>query len=175
MRNLLIFSALCFFAVTAGAQVIMPADKKFYKHSYYPLLEKDTLQLSFLRSEDRKLLPPLDSLLKQYLVNYHLMYDSSKTEVTSRRVEYHADEKRTFVWFAPMFVNEYQMVEGKIYIVKQGKDTISITGMLSNNRPYRVRFWVDNMKRMTGYENKLDAMIKPKKVETTRRKKELSK
>ena len=159
MRKLFIILIVLFVNGKANAQVIMPADQKFFKHSYYKLLDGDTLQISFIKSEDRKLLPPLDSIVKPYLYDYQRNIDTSKSEITARRVEYHADEHRAFVFFAPVVVNEYQFVDGKVYTIKQGKDTISITGKLSNGRSYRVRFWVDLMKDMSKYMGNVDELV----------------
>ena len=163
MPKLLILpAALCLYGKT-NAQVTMPADKKFYKHAYYKLLEGDTLQVSLIKWEDRKLLPPLDSIVKPYMLDYHAQLDSGKVEITARRVEYHADERKAFVFFAPVIVNEYDFKDGQVLTVKQGRDTVSITGILSNGRPYRVRFWVMYMKSMLEYGTGLDAMIMPRK------------
>ncbi len=166
MRKLFILITVLFVTGKAEAQVTMPPDQKFYKHSFYKLLDGDTLQVSFLKNEDRKLLPPLDSIVKPYMVDYQKELDSSKVEITARRVEYHADERKAFVFFAPVIVNEYQFVDGKVLTVKQGRDTVSITGKLSNGRPYRVRFMVMYMKSMYKYNSNLDALVmqKPKKT-----------
>lgn len=172
MRKLIILLTVLFMAGKATAQVTMPADQHFYKHSYYKLLNSDTLQISFIKNEDRKLLPPLDSLLAQYMGDYQKQIDTSKAEITARRVEYHADEHRAFVFYAPIFVNEYQFVDGKVYTVKYGKDTVSITGKLSNGRSYRVRFWIDYMKDMSKYPGKLNALVYGKPREASAAKKE---
>jgi hypothetical protein len=173
MRKLFIILTALVAIGKASAQVTMPADQKFFKHSYYKLLDKDSLQISFLKSEDRKLLPPLDSIVKPYMYDYQRNIDTAKVEITARRVEYHFDEHRAFVFFAPIIVNEYQFVDGKVYTIKQGKDTVSITGKLSNGRPYRVRFIIDFMKDMLKYGGgNLEALVVEKRSRTGELKKE---
>ena len=159
MRISLIILALTFISRDINAQITSPARPAFIFHTYYRLMRQDLLEISLVKSEDRKLLPSIDSIVKPYMEDYQRIADTSQNDHMRRRIEYNVAARSADVYFVTGMTDKYYFVNDQYFKEQQGRDTISITGDLPNGRPYRVRFIITLITDMRIYAmGNLDAL-----------------